>query len=129
LKASHRLEKRKPIYKSEMALHFECTHSCARIRLDTADIVRDCDFSPTEKRSRLQAWRVVPVTRNSLLIGLIRATLSTMCRNILNPKARFLRKANRERSVRNRRNNFGLGCVLTDAAPLRYLRWWETALR
>jgi len=29
-----------------------------------------------------------------LLIGLIRATLSTMCRNILNPKARFLREVN-----------------------------------
>jgi len=31
-----------------MALHFECTHSCARIGLDTADIVREGDFSPTE---------------------------------------------------------------------------------
>jgi hypothetical protein len=30
-----------------MALFFECMPSCARKVLDTADIVRDGDFSPT----------------------------------------------------------------------------------
>jgi hypothetical protein len=30
-----------------MALFNECMHSCAHIVLDTADIVRDGDFSPT----------------------------------------------------------------------------------
>jgi len=33
-----------------MALFFECMRSCTQNVLDTADIVRDRDFSPTEKR-------------------------------------------------------------------------------
>jgi hypothetical protein len=37
--------KAQTIYESEMALHFECTHSCVRIGLDTADIVRDRDVT------------------------------------------------------------------------------------
>jgi hypothetical protein len=46
--------KAQTIYESEMALHFECTHSCARIGLDTADIVRDRDFSPTGSETIVQ---------------------------------------------------------------------------
>ena len=34
-------------HESEMALHHECMQRCARKSLDTADIVRDGDFSPT----------------------------------------------------------------------------------
>jgi hypothetical protein len=33
-----------------MALFFECMRSCAQIVLDTADIVRDRDFSPIISR-------------------------------------------------------------------------------
>ncbi len=39
--------KRKPIYESEMALFFECMPSCAQTVLDSADIVRDRDFTST----------------------------------------------------------------------------------
>ena len=38
--------KRKTFYESEMALFHECIQKCARNVLDTADIVRDRDFSP-----------------------------------------------------------------------------------
>ncbi|MGB8063571.1 MAG: hypothetical protein WCF26_16880, partial [Candidatus Sulfotelmatobacter sp.] len=37
------------IYESEMAFFHECTQWCARIVLDSADIVRDRDFSPTDR--------------------------------------------------------------------------------
>ena len=46
-----------------MALFNECMQSCAHIVLDTADIVRDGDFSPTTRTprfmqvSRNQYWR------------------------------------------------------------------------
>jgi hypothetical protein len=39
------------IYESEMALSHECMQSCAHIVLDTADIVRDGDFSPTDTKT------------------------------------------------------------------------------
>jgi hypothetical protein len=45
--ASEPLVGRQTIHESEMALLFECTSECARNSLDTADIVRDGDFSPT----------------------------------------------------------------------------------
>ena len=36
-------------HESEMALFHECTLQCAQKELDTADIVRDGDFSPATK--------------------------------------------------------------------------------
>ena len=39
--------KAQTFYESEMALFHECIQECARKLLDTADIVRDGDFSPT----------------------------------------------------------------------------------
>jgi len=42
--------KAQTIYESEMALFSECMQGCARKVLDTADIVRDGDFSPTISR-------------------------------------------------------------------------------
>jgi hypothetical protein len=44
------LESAKPIYQSEMALVSECMPWCAQIVLDTADIVRDRDVTPTVSR-------------------------------------------------------------------------------
>jgi hypothetical protein len=39
--------KAQPINESEMALFSECMQGCARKVLDTADIVRDGDLTPT----------------------------------------------------------------------------------
>ena len=36
------------LYRREMALFSECRPQCAQTVLDTADIVRDGDFSPTD---------------------------------------------------------------------------------
>jgi hypothetical protein len=46
--------KAQTIYESEMALFPECMQSCAHIVLDTADIVRDGDFSPTINQIELR---------------------------------------------------------------------------
>ena len=45
--------KAQTIYESEMALFNECMQSCARIVLDTADIVRDGDLSPSVESFRV----------------------------------------------------------------------------
>jgi hypothetical protein len=43
IRSEPRLEMRKTIHESEMALFFECMRSCAHRVLDIADIVRDGD--------------------------------------------------------------------------------------
>ena len=42
-----------------MALLFECMLQCARKLLDTADIVRDGDFSPTITLEQLGEYRLM----------------------------------------------------------------------
>ena len=43
-------------HESEMALFNECTQSCAHIVLDTADIVRDGDFTTSLTRSAVSRY-------------------------------------------------------------------------
>lgn len=58
--------KAQPFYESEMALFYECIQKCVRKLLDTADIVKDRDFSTIDE-TRL-VWLVwiasgLPTTR------------------------------------------------------------------
>jgi len=48
--------KTQPIHESEMALFSECMRKCARKVLDTADIVREGDFSPVIPISDSARW-------------------------------------------------------------------------
>jgi hypothetical protein len=53
-------------HESEMALFSECMQECARKVLDTADIVRDGDFSPLETTPLAVGPRItsgLPTTR------------------------------------------------------------------
>jgi len=52
-----------------MALFFECMQQCARKALDTADIVRDGDITPTVGFKRLRVWTVVKPFDNHVLVG------------------------------------------------------------
>jgi hypothetical protein len=49
-----------------MALLFECMQSCARIVLDTADIVRDADITPVDDCGRRMRSGVA--SRKALLL-------------------------------------------------------------